>query len=199
MATSVINAEKRRIEMLRDMLERERTDSLTKVNSFRQKQSEDALPPPGDEMDVARSLADVETDASLIERARERLRQIDEAFARLGSGEYGTCARCGEEIPLARLKAVPFAQYCVDCQQEINDEAKAGRGAIPKSFARRWTPPEGMSDTVENGDKEHAPEDELSVQSESAFGPEEDELESMAAEGESTKRRRGRPPKSKNR
>jgi DnaK suppressor protein len=197
MASSVMNVGRRRLETLSQMLERQRVEALAKVNEYRRKSADDAIQPPGDEMDIARSLADVETDASLIERARERLRQIDVAMERLGKGNYGTCTQCGEQIPLARLKAIPFAQCCIDCQQELNDETRAGRGSLGKAFARRWTPPEGMSEPVENGDHVQPAEDDLSVQADSAFGPEEDELENMGANVE--KRRRGRPPKSKNR
>ncbi len=44
------------------------------------------------------------------------LRQIDAALARARSGTYGVCATCAGAIPLARLRAVPFATHCVPCQ-----------------------------------------------------------------------------------
>jgi DnaK suppressor protein len=39
------------------------------------------------------------------------------ALARLESGDYGTCTDCGEQIPMARLQAQPFAVRCVGCQE----------------------------------------------------------------------------------
>ena len=45
-----------------------------------------------------------------------QLRQIEDALERLGSGEYGVCSRCAEAIPGKRLRAVPWAKYCVQCQ-----------------------------------------------------------------------------------
>ena len=43
--------------------------------------------------------------------------QVEEAFERLDKDEYGDCSHCGEPIGLARLKAVPWARFCIDCQE----------------------------------------------------------------------------------
>ena len=67
-------------------------------------------------MDVAKSLADAEINASIIERAEEQLAQIDSALARLDDGRYGISLECGEEIPIERLQAIPSAIYCVACK-----------------------------------------------------------------------------------
>ncbi len=58
---------------------------------------------------------------------RDRATAIEEALQRMDDGTYGTCARCGRDIPLARLHAMPFANYCVDCQ-EIVDQQGAETG-----------------------------------------------------------------------
>jgi len=50
---------------------------------------------------------------------RELLRDIDGALARLDSGSHGHCEPCGSQIPEARLKAVPWARYCIDCQERV--------------------------------------------------------------------------------
>jgi DnaK suppressor protein len=55
---------------------------------------------------------------SLSDNERQVLLQIEGALERLEGGTYGTCGHCGEEIPKARLKAVPWAGYCVDCQEQ---------------------------------------------------------------------------------
>jgi len=183
-----------RIDALKKLLAKERADTLARVKELMREQQGSGAPPPADEMDVARSLAEVETHAALFERAQERLGAIDAAIARLGAGVYGTCARCGDEIPIARLHAVPFAQYCVDCQHEVNAEARSGQGGMSKPFGNRWTPPEEMGaneDSDEHPDPVRAAEDDVPV--DSAFGPDEEELEATGVE----KRRRGRPPKAK--
>jgi DnaK suppressor protein len=188
----------RRIDALKHLLAKERAETLARVKELMREQARNGGQPPADEMDVARSLSEVDTHAALFDRARERLSAIDAAIGRLGAGVYGTCARCGDEIPLARLQVIPFAQYCVDCQNEANTEARSGQGGLVKPFAVRWSGAEQLSGADDS--EEHA---ELvrslvrsaddDVQVDSAFGPDEDELEATGVE----KRRRGRPPKAK--
>lgn len=56
-----------------------------------------------------------ETLDALDERGRRELAAIDAALDRIRSGRYGECVRCGEEIPVARLRAQPEAIDCVRC------------------------------------------------------------------------------------
>ena len=46
-----------------------------------------------------------------------QLRMIDEALDRLRTGDYGSCLACGDPIPAKRLRALPWARYCVPCQE----------------------------------------------------------------------------------
>jgi DnaK suppressor protein len=48
-----------------------------------------------------------------------QLRLIEEALDRIHSGDYGTCLSCEEPIPAKRLHAVPWARYCVSCQEQL--------------------------------------------------------------------------------
>ncbi|MFZ0963772.1 MAG: TraR/DksA C4-type zinc finger protein [Terriglobia bacterium] len=45
------------------------------------------------------------------------LKEIERALARCAGGTYGMCEACGEEISQNRLKAIPWARYCVTCQE----------------------------------------------------------------------------------
>ena len=49
-----------------------------------------------------------------------QLSQVLAALRRLASGEYGTCVRCGETIPEARLAALPEAATCTECARYAN-------------------------------------------------------------------------------
>jgi len=58
-----------------------------------------------------------ETMFALSNTEREMLIRIDEAFQRLDKGSYGACDFCSNAIGLERLKAVPWARYCIECQE----------------------------------------------------------------------------------
>jgi len=49
-------------------------------------------------------------------RERHELDEIQAAQARLETGSFGVCEDCGGAIPLPRLRAVPWARHCLDCQ-----------------------------------------------------------------------------------
>jgi DnaK suppressor protein len=139
------HAQEERFEGLRQLLLRQREETLARVRSIGNAQNNEGLSTMGDEMDVARSLADVETHASLIENAENKVRRIESALTQLEVGDYGMCANCGEEIPLARLEAVPFAIYCVDCQAEFGERASGMRESSRAAY-KQWMPPPDVDD-----------------------------------------------------
>ena len=67
--------------------------------------------------DHASDMLDREVDGSLEDNAEEIVREIDAALERIAAGTYGTCSRCGQEIPEERLAAVPYAVLCVACKR----------------------------------------------------------------------------------
>ena len=60
---------------------------------------------------------------------RRRLRMIESALRRFQEGTYGHCLKCGEQIGSRRLKAMPFANYCLECQRELEDQRLQNRAA----------------------------------------------------------------------
>ena len=68
-----------------------------------------------------------EVDFAVMQMKADTLAQIDEALLRLEDETYGKCAECEEEIAEARLKAVPFATLCRDCQEAEETRAAAER------------------------------------------------------------------------
>jgi DnaK suppressor protein len=54
---------------------------------------------------------------ALIQMKAETLNRINEALRRLEEGTYGNCFECGDEISQARLRALPFAVRCKDCEE----------------------------------------------------------------------------------
>jgi len=65
------------------------------------------------------SVVDLSEDISLrqLSTHKENLQRIDEALRKLDEGTYGICEDCGEPISDQRLKILPFAIYCTDCQE----------------------------------------------------------------------------------
>lgn len=178
-------SEEQRLEALREILVKLRTGELTRIREYRKDQAQERLSVPSDDLDVARSLADVEMHASLIERSEERLKSIDTAFSRLERGLYGFCDQCGSEIPIERLRALPFAIFCVDCQQKR--ETRRTVGSLGEPFAHRWVGPQETEESFDAQDPLTEAEDDLLV-SNSSFGPEEDEIE----QAQQAEPRRGR-------
>jgi DnaK suppressor protein len=80
----------------------------------------------GVEADVTdRASRSYEKELSLLTVAQqqERLRTVQEALRRVGAGEYGRCMGCGNEINAKRLEAVPWTEYCIECQQNLEQGA----------------------------------------------------------------------------
>lgn len=48
---------------------------------------------------------------------RNTLKLIEEALDRIGEGEFGECVNCGDDISQKRLDAIPWAPYCIKCQE----------------------------------------------------------------------------------
>ena len=68
---------------------------------------------------VESSEADIqdEIEFALIQMKSETLNKIEDALMRLEQGDYGNCFECGEEIAEKRLRALPFAVRCKDCEE----------------------------------------------------------------------------------
>ena len=79
---------------------------------------------------------------ALIQMKAETLNKINEALARLEEGSYGNCFECGEEIAQPRLRALPFAVRCKDCEEaremaQQRDRIQARRGSATLGFDMR--------------------------------------------------------------
>ena len=57
-----------------------------------------------------------ERDLALSAQAQAAVEEIDKALVKIGSGSYGYCEQCGQPIPKARLRALPYASLCVACK-----------------------------------------------------------------------------------
>ena len=112
-------AAKNRYNELRKMLEDRRRELMNEV----QGRMRDVRAEGHKERDVLdqgeSSEVDIQDDIefALIQMKSETLNKIDAALRRLEEGTYGDCFECGEEISGARLRALPFAVRCKDCEE----------------------------------------------------------------------------------
>lgn len=70
-----------------------------------------------DDADLANMAFREGMDAANLNRDRSRLKAIEDALAKIDEGTYGICEDCEEQIPIARLNAMPFALRCIECQE----------------------------------------------------------------------------------
>src|SRR3954466_3264200 len=91
---------------------------------------------------VESSEADIQEDIelALVQMKAETLNKVDDALARLEQGTYGNCFECGDEIAEKRLRALPFAVRCKDCEaakeavEQRQRQLHARRGATSLFF-----------------------------------------------------------------
>ena len=128
---------------LKQMLEDRRREIQAEVQGkMRDVRAEGALGKQSEVFDaVESSEADIqdEIEFALIQMKSETLSKINDALARLDQGNYGNCFECGEEIAEKRLRALPFAVRCKDCEEarevaEKRERQLAGRRGASSLF-----------------------------------------------------------------
>jgi DnaK suppressor protein len=118
-ATKAAASRTSRYNELRKMLEDRRRELMNEV----QGRMRDVRSPEGKDREVLdqgeSSEVDIQEDIefALIQMKSETLTKIDAALRRLEEGTYGNCFECGDEITEARLRALPFAVRCKDCEE----------------------------------------------------------------------------------
>jgi len=85
--------------------------------------NEIAIERSADEFDTKLLAAEREFAAQTMAQDYRLLRQIKAAMHRLNNGTFGLCLECDEEIAVKRLQAIPWAAYCVSCQEKVEGAA----------------------------------------------------------------------------
>ena len=92
---------------------------------------------------------------SLLSQEQDALYEIDQALKRIELGTYGICEMSGKPIPRARLEAIPFARFTVECQSQLEKQNKASRVRQSVTSLFGLTDDEGG-----DGEEEEKPEQE---------------------------------------
>jgi DnaK suppressor protein len=124
-----------RYNELKKMLEHRRRELMSAVQGkIRDVRNEGAK--ERDVLDQGESSeVDIQEDIefALIQMKSETLLKVNEALRRLDEGTYGNCFECGDEISEARLRALPFAVRCKDCEEERETAEQRERMIARKS------------------------------------------------------------------
>ena len=110
-------------ERLTEMKAKLLSEMETELRAGRETSKDEGM----DTYDLASEERDREINFILSDRERSKLKQIDDALARIDDQSYGICDSCGLEIAEERLVALPFTRLCRDCQQDQEREAKSQR------------------------------------------------------------------------
>jgi len=120
-----------RYDDLKRMLEERKKEILAEVHEkIRDVRSENSFGKMNEVLDSGESSeADIQEDIefALIQMKAETLSKINEALARLEEGAYGYCFECGQDISQQRLRALPFAVRCKDCEEAREVAARRER------------------------------------------------------------------------
>jgi DnaK suppressor protein len=76
-----------------------------------------------DPIDITQEMAERDVAVQILDRQSALLRQLRSAIDRIQDGSYGICLQCEEEIAPKRLKAIPWAELCIHCQERLDDLA----------------------------------------------------------------------------
>ncbi len=74
--------------------------------------------------DMASDSYDRELSLNIASGEQEIIYEIDEALKRIDEAKYGRCLLCNKRIPVRRLKAVPYAKHCIQCQSKEEKEQR---------------------------------------------------------------------------
>jgi len=128
------------VERLRQKLELQRHDAQQFLR--RMEQEAESLDAEATQDSADRCVFSVSKE-SLFERSSQRrtvLRLIEAALKRIADGSFGRCVGCGNEVQDQRLQALPWTQFCLRCQGELEEKIGASlstRTPIPATAASR--------------------------------------------------------------
>ena len=115
------------LDRVREHLRETKARLLDEVDTDQKAQLEGNKDEGMDAYDLASEERDREINFILSDRERAKIKEIDDALARLADHSYGVCEECGLDIGEERLEALPFTRVCRDCQQDREREAKSQR------------------------------------------------------------------------
>lgn len=112
-APKEVSISARELEVIRKKLSEQRQDV---IEAMRRNRAPEVTSDTGDEADQAQAAMDRDLQFELSDTERNTLDQIEGAIRKIDKGTYGACEQCRQPIETLRIKALPFARYCILCQ-----------------------------------------------------------------------------------
>lgn len=122
---------KDQLKQFRQLLITERAKFANEIKSIAQDAARSPRDASGDlsaytvhMADMAADTYDRELSTNMASAEQEVLYQIDDALKRMDDGSFGICGECNQPISMSRLKAVPYALHCIECQRAKEQKNK---------------------------------------------------------------------------
>jgi len=116
--------EREQLDFFRDLLMGERKKVVKIIEGIDENWNKNIRDAVGNVSSYATHIADLGTDSNereketyMLDRELKNLKNIDNALKRIHDKSYGICNYCGEDISSQRLKAIPYAELCIDCKK----------------------------------------------------------------------------------
>ena len=107
------------LESFRIILARRQSELLVQLERIEHEGRASAKADPADLGDQSSHTLSREFLFARVDSNRRLLSMIEAALQRMNQGTFGECVRCGEEISVTRLKAIPWARCCIRCQASL--------------------------------------------------------------------------------
>lgn len=107
--------DKKDLSKIIKQLEDEKQDLIETIKRLEERERNSGNDFIGDEIDHATNDSQREILFSLSDIDRQKLDLIEEAIQKIDEDRYGTCEKCGKKIGIARLRALPYARSCINC------------------------------------------------------------------------------------
>ena len=122
------------LKKFEELILKELKESITYVEEINKDQSIGARESSGDLSSYAYHQADQGSDTNLMEQTvmmmekeRDKIRLLNDALRKVHNGTFGICDMCGENIKEARLEIIPYASYCIECMEKMEDKNRRKR------------------------------------------------------------------------
>ena len=115
--------EKKKVKYFQSALQKIRIEIVGGVEKSQNNGKNDESEHMPDISDDAARAYDRKLQGDLEEQEWNKLKQVESALEKIENGEYGICDQCEKKIPEARLKIIPYTEFCTQCLSEIEKKS----------------------------------------------------------------------------